>query len=179
MTVKVWVGSPAIAAALGIAIVLLASSCGTSTSLASRPTPSVVASATHTTPPPPASPPPGGPVPAQLLGDWFLGPAVTVVADGASACPSPPTAANCFTQLNLTATEYHVSLVQTPTAAGNVVVNSDEIDFFNGGNCGLQLPDGVGRYKWTITGGVLQMTLLDQDPCGRDPILAQQWSRTH
>lgn len=175
MDVRTW----AIAAPIGVALVFLASSCAQSTPAAlatpaATPVPTVAAS-------PPAaigSPPPGGPVPATLLGDWFLPPAAVIAAEGAVNCPSPATAANCFIQLNLTATLYHVSLMQSPTGSGNVVVDKNEIDFFNGGNCGLQLPDGVGRYKWTLAGGGLKLTRLNKDPCGRDSVFANQWRRT-
>jgi hypothetical protein len=180
VTTKRWFGSPLIAALLGIAFASLSSSCGGSTPSATVSTPSAVATpTTAASPPTPAgSPPPGGAVPAKLLGNWFIPPAVVIAAEGASNCPSPPTVQNCFIQLNLTATEYHVSLTQSPTGSGNVVVNKDEIDFFNGGNCGLQLPEGVGRYKWTLTSGVLHLARLNQDPCGRDSVLINQWRRT-
>jgi hypothetical protein len=169
---------PAIVATLAVAFVLLAASCGGSTSSAQPATPSAAPSPMHATPAPAPSPPPGGPLPTQLLGDWFLPPATTVAVDGANACPSPPTVQTCFLKLNLTETDYHLTLTQTPTGSGNIVVNNDEIDFFNGGNCGLYLPDGVGRYKWTLTGGSLRLKSLDQDPCPRDGVLNQTWSRT-
>src|SRR5450759_1681684 len=88
-----WIGSPAIASLLAIAVVLLASSCSQSTSSAKLPTPSAA-----------PSPPPGGPVPDQLLGDWFMAmpPAVIEVRTGVP-CPSPPTAEHCFFQLRLLA----------------------------------------------------------------------------
>jgi hypothetical protein len=176
MTARRWIGWPAIAALLGLAIVVLASSCGQSTSSSTVPTPSLASSPT-----PAASPPPGGPVPAQLLGDWFLPPAA-VLAHSMS-CPSNPTGANCFIKLTFTATTYQLAFKGIgggPSGQGDVVVNNDEIDFFNGVHCGLQLPDGVGRYTWTLTRGVLQFAPLNMDPCGR-PALSyypQGWSRT-
>jgi hypothetical protein len=36
--------------------------------------------------------------------------------------------------------------------------------FFKGEDCGLSLPDGVGRYQWTLAGSVLHFTPLGQDP---------------
>jgi hypothetical protein len=51
------------------------------------------------------------------------------------------------------------------------VVNNDEIDFFNGVLCGLKLPDGVGRYTWRVTAGVLYFTLIS-DPCSRSTYYA-------
>jgi hypothetical protein len=130
----------------------------------------------------PPSPPAGAPVPAQLLGDWFLPPAVTdaILGHGPTlTCPQPPTAANCYYQLNLTAGLYHVSISGAVNEEGHVVVNNNEIDFFSDGmDCWLELPNGVGRYKWTITGGVLHLTLIS-DPCGRDYELANRsWLRT-
>jgi hypothetical protein len=90
------------------------------------------------------------------------------------------TSANCFIRLALTATTYHVYISTQLTGSGDVVVNDREIDFFNGALCGLQLPDGVGRYTWTLTAGALHLTALTPDPCGRDQDLAyHDWSRTH
>jgi hypothetical protein len=113
-------------------------------------------------------------VPAQLLGDWFLPPAAAEAIDGNVACK--------LLQLTLTATTYqitHTALgVCDASSSGGVVVNGTEIDFFNGDHCGLQLPDGVGRYTWTLTAGVLHFTLIS-DPCGRAAMFPEQsWSRT-
>jgi hypothetical protein len=176
MTTERQIASPAIAALLGIAIVFLASSCGQSTSTAKQPTPSLVPS-----PVPVASPPPGGPVPAQLLGAWYL-PAADLVAVSGVACPLRPTAANCFWQLLLTATAYSQALTARTGlqggGRGDVVVNNNEIDFYNGAYCGLQLPDGVGRYTWKIRGGLLHLTLIS-DPCPRAAVYTHKsWSRT-
>jgi hypothetical protein len=175
MTARRWIGWPAIAAMLGLAIVVLASSCGQSTSSSTVPTPSVASSPT-----PAASPPPGGPVPAQLLGDWFLPPAA--VLDLGYTCPSNPNDLNCFAKLTFTATTYQAvqhAIGANPPGQGDVVVNNDEIDFFNGVQCGLHLPDGVGRFKWTLTSGVLHLVPLNQDPCGRTFLAYPQgWSRT-
>jgi hypothetical protein len=65
-------------------------------------------------------------------------------------------------------------------ARGNVVVNGDEIDFFNGDGCAIPLPGGVGRYRWKLEGssGVHYVPLND-DPCGRVELLDNiSWSRT-
>jgi quercetin dioxygenase-like cupin family protein len=127
-----------------------------------------------------ASPPPGGPVPAQLLGDWLL--------DTPNPDPGLTEAGiiNGKVKLTLTATTY---LVQgEPAAAGSVVVNNNEIDFFSQtygqGGCRLQLPDGVGRYTWILAGGVLHFAPLMRsgyfgDPCGRLVIADQSYIRTH
>jgi hypothetical protein len=128
--------------------------------------------------PSPSPPPGGGPVPAQLLGDWFLPPVAHIAISGNGVCPSPATLANCFLRLTLTATTFHMYSTDTGGkdqlfGNGEVVVNNNEIDVFNG------ICPGVGRYKWTLTGGRLHFT-LNSDPCGRSDVLAYEgnWSRT-
>jgi hypothetical protein len=116
-------------------------------------TPSSVASV------PGAAWPQGAAVPAELSGVWYF-----------------PLHSS---QITLRGTEYEV--VQSVLhASGNVVVNGDEIDFFNGSGCGLALPDGVGRYRWSLkSANELQFTALDADPCGRVDILAgATWTRS-
>jgi hypothetical protein len=48
---------------------------------------------------------------------------------------------------------------------GDIVVNGNEIDFFNVGQCGLLLPEGVGRYQWGLRGATLHFAPLNSDPC--------------
>jgi hypothetical protein len=173
-------GSSVIAAMLA-GFVFLASSCGQSSSSAMPPTPSPAASPT-----PAASPPPGGPVPAPLLGVWILNtpnPDPGLALDGII---------NGKEQLTLTATTYRVEPVNNNPSprmpdAGAVVVNNTEIDFFSETSgqplCHLQLPDGVGRYKWTLTGTVLHFAPLTVtgyfgDPCGRLVLADQSYVRT-
>lgn len=170
MTTQRWIGSLAIAAVLGFAIIILGASCGQSTSSAKLPTPSVALSPT-----PAASPPPGGPVPAQLLGDWFLPPSVVKDFDGNAVC--------VLLKLTLTATTYqitHTALGVCGTGgSGDVVVNRSEIDFFNGpriGEC-VDTADTVGRYTWTLTSGLLYFTLIS-DPCRPALRIQHGWSRT-
>ena len=157
MTARYGIGSPVIAL-LGIAFVFLATSCGQSTSSAKLPTPSVAPKPTPT-----ASPPQGGPVPAQLLGGWYLTLADINAVLGYPACPSPATVATCSVQIVFTATTYSwPNNLGLESGGGNVVVNKTEIDFL------LALPvcpTGVGRYTWTLTGDVLHFTPLNQDPC--------------
>lgn len=64
-------------------------------------------------------------------------------------------------------------------AHGNVVVNADEIVFFNGNVCGLSLPRGVGEYRWELVDeSTLKLTALNEDPCGRVEILSgETWTR--
>jgi hypothetical protein len=167
------VGKGGVAAPLGIACVLLASSCGQSTPSAT--TPSAVSSPTPT-----ASPPPGGPVPAQLLGNWYL-PGASVTQVSGDSCPSNPTPTNCFFQLMLGATTWSISYVasggiQVPSQ-GTVVVNNNEMDFFNSVYCG-PLPTGLGRFTWSVTAGVLYFTLIS-DECTRAHVLTNRgWIRT-
>jgi hypothetical protein len=97
-------------------------------------------------------------------------------------CPSPVTAANCFFELTLTTTTYSQAFSaiggKQDAGQGDVVVKNHEIDFFNGVLCGLELPDGIGRYTWTLTGGVLHLTLIS-DPCPRqEAYIYQGWTRT-
>ncbi len=59
-----------------------------------------------------------------------------------------------------------------------MVVNDNEIDFFNSVYCGLQLPNGLGRFTWRVTAGVLYFTLIS-DNCTRAHVLTNRgWSRT-
>src|ERR1700730_18419269 len=160
----------------GIAAVLIGvvmAACGTQAAV--TPTPSAVATPT------PVASPSGGPVPALLLGDWFLGGgdaapiALNPPSTGGRRRPKHYSSATCYFMLTLAAATYHVYIgAQTVVASGNVVTNNDEIDVFGGANC-----DGVGRYKWALNGGGLLFTLIS-DPCGRSDVFTYQtWSRTH
>ena len=143
--------SPASAVLVGIAFGLLATACGQSSSTATVTTPSTANSR-----------PQGGPVPAALLGDWFLPPAIVITVEGDSNCR--------LLQLTLTTGTYrltHDPACGVFASSGEVVVNKTEIDFFNADACGLKLPAGVGRYVWTLTGGFLHLAPLNQDPCPR------------
>jgi hypothetical protein len=157
---RVWrAGGRAIFVAL-IAGSLMAAACGGSSTANSK-SPGLATPNPSTS----ASPPPGGPVPAQLQGDWFYH-----RADG-------------WVQLTLNGEQYGLRGIQNPhfgaPAAGSVVINGDEIDFFNGDQCGIPLPGGIGRYRWTVTGGVLALSPLNADPCGRSEDLADtQYQRT-
>jgi len=143
--------SGVILAAVGITLGLVVAACGQPGSTATVTTPSVANGR-----------PQGGPVPATLLGDWFLPPAIVVAVEGNSSCR--------LLRLTLTATTYR--LTHDPacgglTSTGEAVVNKTEIDFFNADVCGLKLPDGVGRYGWTLAGGLLHFSALNPDPCPR------------
>jgi hypothetical protein len=164
MTTQRWIGSPAIAALLGIAVVFLGSSCGQSTSSATQATPSGAPSPTPAT-----SPPPGGPVPAQLLGDWLL---TTVEVDAAVGCHKPLLSVSCRLTLTLNATTYAFSGTY-PEGGGDVVVNNTEIDFYTSLSCPND-PFFIGRYRWTLTGGVLHFKSLNNDPCARHSYLANE-----
>jgi hypothetical protein len=54
-------------------------------------------------------------------------------------------------------------------AQGDLVVDGDEIAFFNSNVCPLELPKDVGRYRWSITDEKLRLKLLGKDLCsGRE-----------
>jgi hypothetical protein len=122
-----------------------------------------------------ASPGQGDPVPAQLLGGWYLQPADINAAVGYAACQLPSTPAKCSVQIVFTATT-----VTWPnnlgflSCCGNAVVNGSEIDFFNDSGCGIPLPDGLGRYTWALHVDVLHFTPLNHDPCERFAWLANR-----
>ena len=97
--------------------------------------------------------PSGGPVPTELSGVWRLGTSVFTMRLSGNTY--------AFGQSN-----------------GNVVVNGTEIDFFNGSGCGKPLPDGVGRYSWTVSGAEVHFVALAPDPCGRSDLLADvTWTK--
>ena len=82
----------------------------------------------------------GGPVPPELAGRW------------------------AFKDFCLILVGY---IYDFGAGSGNVVVNSSEIDFFNGAACGKQLPGGVGRWEWVVNGNTLTLSQSGADPCGR------------
>ncbi len=108
---------------------------------------------------PSPSAPQGGPVPPSLDGAWKQ------VAD--------PTVV-----LILSGTDYS-SAGPLGSGTGNVAVNGSEIDFFNGSICPTPLPGGIGKYRWTISAGLLIFSPLNSDPCPRAPFLAdlKGWQR--
>jgi hypothetical protein len=157
--------SPAIAALVGMTLGLSATACGQPTSTGTVTTPSAANSR-----------PQGGPVPTTLLGDWFLPPAIVIAVENDPSCR--------LLRLTLSATTYrltHDPACGGVVSTGEVVVNKAEIDFFNADVCGLKLPDGVGRYGWTLTGGLLNFTALSPDPCPRGPAWLDKrtYSRTN
>jgi hypothetical protein len=113
---------------------------------------------------PPASAPPGGPVPTTLAGDWIL------------RTTTPSTSPDLIFQGN----RYQL-VTSGGFSFGNVAVNGNEIDFFNGSVCRIPLPGGVGRYRWSLHNGVLQFTPLNADPCGgrTRPLANQTYVRQH
>jgi hypothetical protein len=144
----------------GIAAVLTLIVVGVGHSLSTRlgvsTTPS--ASVTPGTPTPEPTPPPGGPVPSQLAGDWL------------EQVSYPTHAAELF----LDGTNFEILFDGTDNV-GMVVVNGNEIDFFNGYRCSILLPGGVGRYQWSVQAGTLHLTAITPDPCsGRSDALKNQ-----
>lgn len=127
---------------------------------ASSPSSPVRASPAPTTLDTVAAWPGGGPAPAALAGIWYF-----------------PLHSS---QITLGGNDYQVVQTNPPNhASGKIVVNGDEIDFFHGDACGVPLPGGVGRYRWTLRGSSLHFTRLNEDPCGRVDILAgATWTRT-
>jgi hypothetical protein len=98
---------------------------------------------------------PGGSVPQKLQGTWLL----------ESEYPVP-------VRLYLYEDRYAISA--GGSAQGDIVVNGDELAFFNSNapSCPLRLPEGVGRYRWRLTGDKLHLTEIGNDPCGgRSPVL--------
>lgn len=120
--------------------------CGSSASPSSSATVSPIAAATSTAPA--ASPPPGGPAPAQLIGTWTR---VVTAADSAAV-------------VTITTSGFQVA-DKLGGGSGDLVVNGNEIDFFNVLQCGLVLPHGVGRYQWRLRGTTLHFVPLNHDPC--------------
>lgn len=107
-----------------------------------------VATATSAATAVPASPPPGGPPPTVLIGTWTR---VVSTADSGAV-------------VTFSADGFRVA-DKLGGGIGDVVVNGDEIDFFNVQACGLFLPEGVGRYRWTLHGATLHFAPLNSDPC--------------
>ena len=166
MTGRDRIATRTIAALLCSTFVLLASACGESTPSAQS-TPSAASDRPST-----------GPVPAQLLGDWLLPVAAANVYQQSQGdtCPTPIAVATCMFKLTFTATTYYFEINAPGRTAGggDVGVNGTEIDFFNGSGCGLTLPEGIGRYTWTLAGSALRFAPLNQDACPRAPLLANQ-----
>ena len=75
------------------------------------------------------------------------------------------------------------ALTLTPTgtpanpanSTGNVVGHGSEIDFFERAWCGTYLPEGIGRYRWTLSGQSVNFVKL-ADPC--DDLSLATWTRT-
>jgi hypothetical protein len=113
---------------------------------------------------PTASAPPGGAVPMTLAGDWVL--------RGTTSSSGP--------DLVFQANTYEL-ITNGGVSFGNVALNGNQIEFFNGSMCRISLPGGVGRYRWSLHGGVLQFTPLNADPCGgrTRPLANQTYVRQH
>lgn len=129
-----------------VAIVVLALGVGLAIQYA-RSHPAPAKHSTIVSPSPSAAPPAGGPAPAALIGQWV-------------PTTDPRTIGGAPVRLVIRATSWIDGSVH-----GDLVVSGDEIDFYNSDYCGLRLPDGVGRYRWSITGDLLTLTLLAPDPC--------------
>jgi hypothetical protein len=122
--------------------------CGSNTNQSSPATATRTAPATATTTTTVAQPPPGGPAPAQLIGRWKR------VASTASDAALVTLKSRAFQVVD-----------NLGGATGEIVVNGNEIDFFNVAQCHLVLPQGVGRYRWRLRGVTLHFAPLNNDPC--------------
>ena len=135
---------------LAVAIV---AGCGGAGANVSSPVVSSAAPTPTSSPSPAAEPwPSGDPVPPELAGVWRL-------AHGAGT-------------LRLSGNTYAFG-----QSNGNVVVNRNEILFFNGSGCGMPLPDGIGRYSWTLSDREVHFVALSRDPCSRGDLLADDHVR--
>ena len=139
------------------AIVLAAAmvaGCGGAGGSASSPAITPAAPTSASTSSPAAEPwPRGDPVPPELAGNWRL-------AHGAGS-------------LRLSGNTYAFG-----QSNGNVVVNGNEILFFNGSGCGMPLPSGIGWYSWTLSDREVHFVALARDPCARGDLLADvTWVR--
>jgi len=141
--------------ALALLVAVILAGCGGGTPTSSTPT---IAPAVSSSAPPSASVaaapwPSGDPVPQEIAGLWYLGTSIFM--------------------MRLSGNTY--VLTQT---SGNVVVNANEIVFFNGTGCNMPLPSGLGRYSWTRSGSSLHLVRI-ADPCPRAELLSDStWSRT-
>jgi hypothetical protein len=98
---------------------------------------------------------PGGPAPAELQGMWLL---ISDTSEGPN-------------RLYITERRYTVSA--GASHQGDLVVNGNEIAFFNSFACGFTLPEGVGRYRWRVEGKRLHLDPIGKEPCsGRATFLA-------
>lgn len=96
-------------------------------------------------------------VPVSIQGDW-------------TTQPSDPG----VNRVVLTLMAHNYVLLTLGRSTGDVVVNADEIDFFNATPCDIPLPGGVGRYRWTLSGVSLRLAPLNDDPCPRSDDLANK-----
>ena len=109
---------------------------------------------------PVASWPPGGALPGALVGTWG------------------PVDRSQVGELTFTAPNQYAFATPQESSGGYVVVTGDEIAFFNGALCGLRFPDGVGRYRWGLSGGELAFAPLNSDPCGRgDDLRSRRYTK--
>jgi hypothetical protein len=156
---------PAALATIACALLFSGVACGSAQSAAGIPSATPVATAL-----PAAFAPAGGPLPAELLGVWYLpASAVSPVAE----CPTPLTYQTCNLRLTLAATSYSFAGTRPP-GPGDLRVNGTEIDFFNATQCELTGAQGLGSYTWTLTNGSLHLAPLNSDPCGRTQYLSNR-----
>jgi hypothetical protein len=140
-------------AVVGAALALASAGCG-GKSVAAETSPTTSGAGPTASTGGPAGGPGGEAAPAKLQGTWRL------------VSKSPEQG------LIFVITDRHYR-VPTRLAHGDLVVDGDEIQFFNAAICGLTLPEGVGRYRWTVKGDRLHFEAIGKEPCGgRADILA-------
>jgi hypothetical protein len=149
-----FVGRGAIAVLAAAAVVACGAGAKSAATKSGTTAPTRAAATVPAVPTPTAAPPTGGQAPSLLIGSWYQ-------------------VASSTTVLTLTATRY-ILRDTAEQGTGDIVVSRQEIDFFSGTLCSLVLPQGVGRYHWTLQGVHLHLAPLNTDPCGRIGLLTNQ-----
>jgi hypothetical protein len=149
-----FVGRGTIAVLVAAAVVACGAGAKSAATRSDTTAPTSAAATVPAVPTPTAAPPTGGQAPSLLIGSWYQ-------------------VASSTTVLTLTATGY-ILRDTAEQGHGDIVVSGQEIDFFSGTLCSLALPQGVGRYRWTLQGIHLHLAPLNNGPCGRIGLLTNQ-----
>lgn len=136
-------------ASVGVLLALSIASCGgessaTGTTAASTSPPAATGASTAGS----SGAPTGGTAPTELQGTWKL------------------VSGNALEKGTLFVIGDRHYRVPTHLAHGDLAVNGNQIAFFNAAICGLTLPEGIGRYHWTVKGGALHFQVIGEEPCG-------------
>jgi len=154
---------PAGLATIVCSLVCFGVACGSTQSAAGIPSATPVSTAVPT-----AFAPAGGPLPAEILGVWYLPVAAVNAVVG---CRTPLRYQTCNLRLTLATTSYSFAGTIAP-GPGNVSVNETEMDFFNAPQCQFSGPQALGSYTWTLTNASLHLKPLNTDLCGRGQFLS-------